>query len=511
MFEVTRRRLKRGDITLALMLLASAAVYKPILLVAENNWDLGSPELLLGIALVVFTLETLVVAIAVIARSPLVPTALTVFGLTIVAWEWHNLPVSPWLWVAVVLILGVGSTRLRQEPRKLAAVVLAAAFALGPIAQSVLSFVREAEPYPALAMGGSALATPTGNVEDILVLIVDSYPSLAITREWFGHDTAPLAAELENAGFDVRDTSWSHHTFTGMSVPSLMELRPVVEEGSTGSWGNLRSMYEVARGDSFVVNSLRGAGFKYTHVEGGWDGGSCGKRVDDCIGDGWLNEASWELLRQSVLSQWLGTRYGHHSVPNTVSSADHLMALEGIFDDGNHDLVFAHFLLPHPPIAADHDCKVLDTTRLALTFDGPADRAGGFGQYLGHFSCVDKLLGDVAGVVGTQTAVLIAGDHGTGLHGQTRRDPATWSDSEIAERLGAFLAYRLPETCPSSSTDSSITAMRGIVSCAVEMEMPDFNGRYLIGAIDPVWVEAGRLERIATELRKGSLMPDLDG
>ena len=38
--------------------------------------------------------------------------------------------------------------------------------------------------------------------------------------------------------------------------------------------------------------------------------------------------------------------------------------------------------------------------------------------------------------------------------------------------------------------------MRAITVCAVDMELPENNGRYLIGAADPEWVDSDRMHAI---------------
>ncbi len=42
--------------------------------------------------------------------------------------------------------------------------------------------------------------------------------------------------------------------------------------------------------------------------------------------------------------------------------------------------------------------------------------------------------------------------------------------------------------------------MRAIMLCAVDMELPENNGRYLIGAADPEWVDSDRMHAIQESL-----------
>ncbi len=38
--------------------------------------------------------------------------------------------------------------------------------------------------------------------------------------------------------------------------------------------------------------------------------------------------------------------------------------------------------------------------------------------------------------------------------------------------------------------------MRAIMVCAVDVELPENNGRYLIAAADPEWVDSDRMDAI---------------
>jgi hypothetical protein len=229
-------------------------------------------------------------------------------------------------------------------------------------------------------------------------------------------------------------------------VPSLLELRQVVEAGDKPIWGNLSSLYHLIGGESFAASTLRSAGFEYTHVESGWEAMECRQTVDVCLEQHWLNAKTWQVLEPSLLSDWVTSRYGNTSVPGTFRSATHLSSLESHFDDGRSDFIFAHFLLPHSPVVVDDMCEItarpdqgsgrLDPLDQETT-DEPASLRG-------QLPCVDTLVETVSGLVGAGTAAIITGDHGPGTLGQARMASDEWSDAAIAERLGVLLAYRVP-------------------------------------------------------------------
>jgi hypothetical protein len=350
--------------------------------------------------------------------------------------------------------------------------------------------------------------TATGLVEDVVIVVVDSYPSLALAESWFSHDTIEFQQDLRELGFTVETAGWSQHTFTGLAVPSLLELQPVAEAGPKGNWGNHLSVYEIIRGDNLVANSLRSAGYQYTHVESGWDGGSCGP-VDTCLSSTWLDEVLWEFLRPSVVSNLIVQRYGHHSVGNSLNVVEHLKAKSHLFDDGRRDYVYAHILLPHDPLVVDENCVVsVDGTTIPAYFAIGGDSSGLIAPLVAQLSCVDRLIVEIAELAGPNSAMVITGDHGTWTGGQLGVPPEKWSDADIAERLGIFLAYRLPDPCAEPSTSVNTDVVRAMMACALEIDMPKRNGAFLIGAEAPVYVDPARMRRIEAGILDGTLVPN---
>jgi hypothetical protein len=307
----------------------------------------------------------------------------------------------------------------------------------------------------------------------------------------------------------VPNSGWSHHTFTYLAIPSVLELQPVMDPSSVGSWGNRRSAYELIRGNNLVATTLRSAGFNYTHIESGWDGGHCGHGVDHCETAPWFRESTWLLLQPSVLAPSLISRYGNTSVPGSRHTISSLLGNADRFDDGKPDYVFAHLLLPHAPIVVDEDCRVVpNLTEEAGTLDPVESQPESRVDLSSQMACVDALLSRAVTVIGDRTAVLITGDHGPGSNGQMLVPPDQWSDADIAERLGVLLAYKVPDGCPQPATDSNLEAMRSIMTCAVDIEPPVNHGMHVLGANDPVWVEPTRMARIKDLMARGEIGPD---
>lgn len=147
------------------------------------------------------------------------------------------------------------------------------------------------------------------------------------------------------------------------------------------------------------------------------------------------------------------------------------------------------------------ECEVIDQLDSEpQDFESESGSGLGPAAYRSQLLCVDALIQSISDIVGTRTAEMITADHGSASGGQVGSPPKTWTDADIAERFGIFLAYRLPEGCSSPDTDTNIAVMRAIRVCAVDIELPENNGKYLIGAADPEWADSDRMDAIQESL-----------
>jgi hypothetical protein len=335
------------------------------------------------------------------------------------------------------------------------------------------------------------------------MVVLDSYPNLQIAASWFEHRPDELVENLESRGFTVERGAWSRHTFTSLSVPSILQLGSVIEPGPTGHWNDRSSLWRILRGDNFVSQTLGSAGFTYTHIESGWAGTSCGPEVDRCIPSPWIDEQVWLMLQPTIAGRWADQR--HHFLTGTMNTAESLKTgLEALTGNGKHDYLFAHFLLPHEPILVDAQCRPLrDPLEQG---NDPTTRAAAIGDQM---ECVDKLVMSAIDAVDDDTAVLLTADHGSGISNQVGRPPDEWSDAGIAERFSVFLSHKIPAPCESPDLADPMSAMAAIVGCAVGQEFPLAGPEYLIGAEDPVAVEPERMARIKQEVANGTLAPQI--
>jgi hypothetical protein len=489
----------------------AASIYHPVVFWGENAWDLSSPIKILLVGAAIAAVGLLVVWLLARFGIDRRSAALGVATGTLTLTQWDTTPAVPLLLLVALpfAVVWVADRLSRSRLLDVLTVVVVAVFGVAPLVELVLAHVEQAAPYPTKQLATRSPAEATGKVEDIVVVIVDSYPSLSLAEEWYGHDTSILRDGLSDKGFDVPRVAWSQLTFTDLSVPSLLELQPVIGEGPLEPWRNVSSVNGIMRGDSLVSTTLMSAGFSYTHIESGSDALACGNVVERCTQSPWIDEPVWELLRTTIAGGWMEERFGSYTVAGTLSAAHNLTRLgDDLIGNGSHDYVFAHLYLPHPPLVVDAECRALDGGPFS---EPPIGGARSDTAYLNAFSdqlaCVDDLLVTLAGIAAPSTAVLITADHGPGFGGQLVRDGSTWTDADVAERLGILLAYRLPDGCEPPVDTINVDVMRAIMSCSVDMELPVRRPDFLLGAENPVAVAPDRMARIRSDLEAGTIEP----
>jgi hypothetical protein len=109
--------------------------------------------------------------------------------------------------------------------------------------------------------------------------------------------------------------------------------------------------------------------------------------------------------------------------------------------------------------------------------DSDADVNQRKSAYLEQVECANRFLSDFINLVGAKASIVIAGDHGPESQAQTFTDPSAWSDSQITERLNAFLAVRTGLSCDLSSPIVLPNVLRQLVACGTHAEVDDHPDR----------------------------------
>lgn len=149
--------------------------------------------------------------------------------------------------------------------------------------------------------------------------------------------------------------------------------------------------------------------------------------------------------------------------------------LEPLLINDRPDYIYAHALLPHPPLFLDSDCVMKAQQGFSgFTIAQPgmsnADLNRARQWYTGQVECTNSVLLRVAEMVNREDAIaLFLGDHGPDSLGQLYTAGAEWSEPQRQERLGALFVARVPG-CDMGDIRSLVNSGRRLVSCLSNAE-----------------------------------------
>lgn len=310
---------------------------------------------------------------------------------------------------------------------------------------------------------------------DVYLVVLDGFPGPETLAADFGAEMSGLVPMLESRGFEVPGRARAAYPATNYSIPSLLAMGyPSTEEELTNA--TLQSLYDVISGDNPVVRSFSESGYATTMIEAGWSGSSCRHWFDQCVASPWLDDPMYHLLRDSLLTDLLTPVTGSNYPVNSLATMQSLSTLSATQGD-EKAFVFAHVLAPHPPLMLESDCSVVvDEQRAGYFFP----RAGVSDDARSEFlleqtECVVHFMSEVVDNVDPDDVVIFVADHGTDRRGQLAKEPSTWTEEELVERLNVLVAVRTPMDCPIDDDVHLPNVMRQVLSCMGSTSIPDID------------------------------------
>lgn len=412
----------------------------------------------------------------------------------LVFWTWRVVPFAWFGSAPVDVIVGFGAiwgvvvlgTRLRSFVTLPA--VLGTAFGVAAIAMSVTGWLGDQPARvadvaaPAAILGSSAGA-------DILVVILDGYTSPLVLNRDFSFEPGQTVGVLEAAGFRVQDAAWSNYSFTIDSVPSLLRLQylPMMEDDLFlgPDPGSSRSLIA---GNEGLAAWLGEIGYRTTKFESGWEDDRCGL-VDRCVRASRVGGlTSWILWQRTPLRAIVGEFLLHPYPAAALSIMDELPTV--IAEAGNNripDFIQVHIVSPHPPYALSASCEPRkDSDQSSLSVAGDTESAVDQERngYLDQVTCINSYLEALAPIISAaDMTVLITADHGSSVRGQVSKQPMSWTNDDLMERFGIFLATRTTGGCYVTS-DSLVNVSREVIGCALAIDLPSLPDRHYASTPD---------------------------
>ncbi len=411
----------------------------------------------------------------------------------------------PWVWrwvtgvitVGVVVVIVVRLRNLWALDVMLAA--LAAALMVPALISGLWAAVNDIGPG-----SGPPRATTVpvlSSKPDIVLVVLDGYTSLPVLRELFGFEDAELVDDLARSGFRVVEPVFTPYSMTHLAVSSLLELDYVAAEST--------SVSDVLGGENRLVEVLSGNGYRITMVEPGWHMTECGSQIDQCVPSPFIDESVDAVLSQSMFWAFIEPVVGSAFTAGARHSMDwarsHVQELVG---NDRPDFLFLHVVAPHPPLYLDGACDIVDEGHrrdlefAEVTSVGPEIAAARLDGYADQVECVNGFIRGLANAVtGSDTVVFVTGDHGSDALSQIATPPMEWSDSQVLDRMGTFLAVKAPDGCEPAPSLTTLSVLRSIISCTGDLNLGEIENEAFI-------VSRAELDGQAAEMRildKGDL------
>ena len=330
-----------------------------------------------------------------------------------------------------------------------------------------------------------------GERPDIVLIIVDGYTSLPVLDALFGYNDSYLPRELNDRGFALVDAPFSPYPMTHLTLSSLLELDYVAQDEPSTSTEDGRALHQVIGGDSYLVRLLEENNYSITMVESGWHFSTCGAMVEVCVNAPFIDEGVGVVLEQSLLWSFLEPSVGSAFTLGSTQAMNWAASnLNRIVHNDEPDFVFVHVLAPHPPLYLDPNCRVaqgeqrqLGETVSLVDVDTETARARVDG-YVNQVKCVDQFIREIAGEVeGSDSLVVITGDHGSDSMSQLVADPEDWTDPQVLERMSVFLAVKPTEGCENPASLVTLPLFRTLVSCAGDLGLDPLEDRSFLVSI----------------------------
>ena len=315
---------------------------------------------------------------------------------------------------------------------------------------------------PETASLPAPVAAVPDSLPDIYLIVLDEYASSTVTQQLLAFDNREFQDSLRTLGFRMPTATWSNYSFTAASIASMLDMRHVDEVAErTGTRRSLVPLNSIiARNAAFAL--ARSRGYRIIFVpSSGFEGTRSHPAADKTLGPEtpieWFAEHATsplavEIARLSVIGSAL--KVARVRLGSPWREMGPLRRLREAVAEPGPKFVFAHAMTTHQPYQFTSNC---DWASLNIPVFGlPGYRA--------QMECTNRQLLDIVGDIlasNRPSVILLQGDHGTSmLGGFILPDPRTASAAQVAERLGAFSAHRLPDGSALPDTITPVNLLR---------------------------------------------------
>lgn len=476
----------------ALHLVAPVALAAwPVLFVAGSNpGEFGALDLVVALGLAAFT-GIACAAVALAATGRPAPAALG--GTVLVAGLYspvlvHKLrdtsllgihaygPLLPTLIALVVLLVLV---RLRRAGDAVTPVLKPLSLAVATLValagfQSLRTVLRMREVQAATPPPPRAAADTTK--PDIYVIVLDQYASTPVMRHILGIDNRAFEDSLRALGFRIPAASWTNYSFTAASVASMLEMNHVTHAKDVAAReGELTTLmpynrmiaynaaFDTARTHGYRIVFVPSPDFAGTRSSPGADRVLGPETGRERLTDHATSPLVIEVAKLSVIGKALAM--GTVQLGSRWRQLAPFRGLELAVDEPSPKFVFGHTMVTHEPFVFSATCGRTQVVR-----------RGFVDVYRDQVQCANlQVLRTVRRILasGRPSVIVLQGDHGPSvLEGRYLERPEDASAAQVAEQLGAFSAYRLPDGGVLADTITPVNVLRLVFNRHLGTRMP---------------------------------------
>lgn len=412
-------------------------------------------------------------------------------------------------WAVVVASVGVAAAltqRLDSEVVFKAVIVsVSVALLVGPLVDFVGAITDWGEDQ---VTDGTTLSASLVSKPDIWLVVLDGHPSIeTIEQDIDSGPAVSLNNRYRDAGFSTDRTAYASYWITDYSLPSILNMglpseTPVINNATK------KTLYRMIGGDNRLVDLLDDNGYETYMIESGWSGSSCSPRFDHCIPSSWADEPMAFMLADSLIADFLISRYGYAFTAGTRATIDWVLDnAEAVTQDDAPSFVIAHLLAPHPPFFLDSECGVeVSDSRAGVSFNEAHVASEQREQYLiQQMECLSWFVTQMVQRVSEDAIVVVLSDHGTDRRSQLAIDETGWDLEAVRERMNVFLALSGP-VCPVSEVVTLSNVMRQVLSCHVPEGIDHVSDQVFIGP--STFMEPTEISSLSRSGDSGGLDPD---
>lgn len=334
--------------------------------------------------------------------------------------------------------------------------------------------------------------TPTGQLPDIYIIVLDGYGRDDILQEYYDYDNSKFIETLRSKGFIVPTNAHSNYVKTVQSISSALnmnyisEILPELENSDAQYWWLLEPLIEYSE----IRLMLEDIGYTSYAITSGW-GLTDNTSFDNYYQPYPVFVNDFEFMAFFVTPMkfivpllsdiaYFPSYERHREIFHyNFSTLEEISKLEG------PKFVFSHLVSPHPPFVFDKNGETL-TPNYGYTINDANDLELTDEEYrVGYVNQVEYLNTHLEGIVDkilenstTPPIIILQSDHGPGM----LTDFSSFQNTCLRERFSVFAAYYLPSTDPKIPQDiTPVNLFRFIFNEYFDTDFPILqNNHYFI-------------------------------